>query len=209
MFCKLYKQKEKEIKVKKLRTHVIPVPFFCSVLVASWLVLFPGLVIDAFAMTGRPPGLRKSKVVLPTFNRDKKDPCVNSDDFPTQDQLSPPTFEAGRAHYRTLTINDGGPQCDHLKWKIHDTVPEAATTPCLFLLHLPGVTSSTGIKLDFLDFKGNLIKSHSQGKVPSDFRFLVQGVHMVRADLSQDSPRTQIEVGGVLFIDCSNDPGVH
>src|SRR5260370_20368948 len=147
MSCKLYKQKEKEIKVKKLRTHVIPVPFFCSVLVASWLVLFPGLVLDAFAMTGRPPGLRNSKVVLPTFNRDKKDPCVNSDDFPTQDQLSPPTFEAGRAHYRTLTINDGAPQCDPLKWKIHDTVPEAATTPCLFLLHLPGVTSSTGIKL--------------------------------------------------------------
>jgi hypothetical protein len=203
------KRLQKEVKVKKLRTHIIAVPIFCSVLAAGWLVLFPGLVLDAFAMTGGPPGLRNSKVVLPTFNKDTTAPCVNSDDFPTQDQLSPPTFENGRAHYRTLTVNNGGSQCDHLKWKIHDTVPEAATTPCLFLLHLPGVTSQTGIKLDFLDFKGNLIKSQSQGKAPSDFRFLAQGVHVVRANLSQNAPGTRIDVGGVLFVDCSNDPGVH
>jgi hypothetical protein len=197
----------KEINMKKLQFRVIRVLIFC-LLAANWLALLPGST-TVFAMGGRPGGLPNSQIVdPPTFKQDSGNGCQKSpSDFDTTPRTDP-KFMNGKAHYRVLTINQGGGKCDHLSWDIHKTVPKAAMTSCLFFMHLSDIDSNAGINLKFLDKGGHQIVEQSQG-APGPFRAKVKGVHTVQADFGVGvDPGTKVDIG-ILFVDCdSNDSGV-
>ena len=194
--------------MKKLQSRVIRVLIFCTLLAANWLALLPGST-TVFAMGGRPGGLPNSQIVdPPTFKLDTAKGCVGGDGDFNSTPLTDPTFMNGKAHYRVLTINQGGGKCDHLSWDIHKTEPKAAMTSCLFFMHLATFNSSPGITLQFLDNGGHQIVPEKHQAAPGPLRQKAQGVHTVQANFIGLDSGTKVDIG-ILFVDCdSNDSGV-
>jgi hypothetical protein len=108
------------------------------------------------------------------------------------------------AHYHVLTINSDGSQCDHLKWDITKTVPQAAMNICRFFIQFAGIDSKTGFGFKFRDNRKNAITTSGSPPVPGNEVADVKGVHVVQADLSGIGPKTKIDVG-TLFVDCNSD----
>ena len=192
--------------MKKLWSRVIRVLIFCTLLAANWLALLPGsTTVFAKPADRRPGGLAHSQVIdPPIFKQDTGNGCDNSSKDFDPTSRTDPGFHNGMAHYHVLTINDDGPQCDHLSWDVHATVPQAAMNTCRFFMQLAGIDSNTGLGFKFLDNNNNVITTLQDLAAPPVDEFTdVKGVHVVQADLSRYDAETQIDVG-TLFVDCNS-----
>src|SRR5260370_5684287 len=169
--------------MKKLRTRVIRVLIFCTLLAANWLVLLPGsTTVFAKPADRRPAGLPHSQIIdPPTFRQDPGNECDNSSKNFDPTPRTDPGFHNGMAHYHVLTINSHGSQCDHLKWDIHKTVSRAAMNTCRFFMQFAGKSSKTGFGFKFRDNRSNVITTSGPPVLPGNEVADVKGVHIVQA----------------------------